>query len=158
MRFTATLMIVQTLILSSQAQTNPLGFPLRSQWTTNCGYSGESSIISSMMMYGQYFSQYDLRQLYYVQSGLSGSSQGCTSVFKLLATTTLDALALNYLTYQSTGANNFLVWIKTNFLKGYAITIGVYAKGVTTGAPYDKHVLVLNVIAKNPNGKNSICH
>jgi hypothetical protein len=105
-----------------------------------------------MMMYGQYFSQYDLRQLYYVQNGKSGLSQGCSNAFQLLATTTLDALALNYLTYQNTGANNFLVWIKQNFLKGYAITIGVYTKGITTEANYNQHVLVLSVIAKNPNG------
>ncbi len=154
MRFTSLFLIIQTVIWSSQAQTNPLNFPLRSQWKSNCGYSGETSIISSMMMYGQYFSQYDLRQLYWSMSDKIGASQGCSNKFQLLATTTLDALQLNYLTFQSPGSTKFLVWIKQRFLAGNAVTIGVYAKGVTTGETYDQHVLVLRVISNNLNGND----
>lgn len=43
--------------------SNPLNIPLRYQWNTNKGYCGEVCFITAGLMLGQYFSQYDIRQI-----------------------------------------------------------------------------------------------
>jgi hypothetical protein len=44
-------------------EVNLLNMPLRYQWNTNQGYCGEVCFITAGLMLGQYFSQYDIRNI-----------------------------------------------------------------------------------------------
>lgn len=152
--------VVGICTTSTGVDCNPLGFPLRSQWNANGGYCGETSMIITGLRLGQYFSQFDMRQIY------SGSTidQSINNQFLLLGansqtTTTVTALRLASISWSgAVNTNSFLVWVKQNFLNGYAVTIGVYMNqgnayfGGAPGDPtYDHIVTVTNIISSHPN-------
>ena len=122
------IVVGQSCVPSTGVNCNPLGFSLRTQWNSNGGYCGEMSMIITGLRLGQYFSQFDLRQIY------SGSTvdQSVNNQFLLLGassqtTTTLTTLRLASVSWSGAlNTNSFLVWCKQQFLIGNAVTIGVY--------------------------------
>ena len=96
--------------------------PARLQWLHNDGYCGEVSLIMAGLKYGQYFSQYDARDI------ATGSQQ----TYYLIGTNDQDTskkVGLGSIEFDSRnniGAENYLAWVKKQVRQGYAITITVY--------------------------------
>ena len=127
--------------------------PPRLQWLSNDGYCGEVSTVAAGLKYGQYFSQYDIRDI------ATGNQQKYYLIgFNDKQTST--SLRLSYIEFDSEnniGTEKYLSWIKSMTRRGYAITIGVYMNyylfyGVTIpGAgefDYDHIVSVSNIMSK----------
>lgn len=98
------------------------------QWNANHGYCGESSMIVASLYNGQYFSQYDVRD---IASGFDPSSDPQIDGEFLLGYNdqyTVSQLKLNFTTWDNENRNTseFLLWIKNNVYSGYIVTIGVY--------------------------------
>lgn len=103
------------------------GMPPRLQWLHNGGYCGEVSAIAAGLKYGQYLSQYDMRDIatgsqlkYY----LVGENDEATAV----------SLRLNHSEYpntcvpdkQQTCSKIYLAWVKAMARRGYAVTLALY--------------------------------
>jgi hypothetical protein len=92
----------------------------RFQWSVNQGYCGEVSFISAGLKYGQYVSQYKVRELI---SSSQVSGQLLLGVNDELAAT---RLRLNFVQWNGQDTAQFLQWIKAYILNGYPVIIGVY--------------------------------
>jgi hypothetical protein len=121
------------LYLSADSFTDATTFiwdsdmPPRNQWLSNQGYCGEVSCVMAGLKYGQYLSQYDVRDI----------STGSQQIYYLVGDNDLQATSrLNMVGIQypntcrvdgfNTCAKQHLAWIKTMVRRGYAVTICVY--------------------------------
>lgn len=109
--------------------TYMLDIPVRFQWAHNSGYCGETSLISAGLYYGQYVSQYQVREL------IDPTNPTVQTTKQVLLGATdnqnagliANALHLTYDQRQFPAGNleEYLVWIKENILNNHPVTIGV---------------------------------
>jgi hypothetical protein len=98
------------------------------QWNENHGYCGESSMIIASLYYGQYLSQYDIRD---IAAGYDPTSNPQIDGEFLLGRNdqyTASQLKLNFTTWDNNirTTSAFLLWIKKKVHEGNIVTIGVY--------------------------------
>jgi hypothetical protein len=96
--------------------------PPRSQWDANYGYCGETSFIQAGLMYGQYLSQYTVRQM------ISGhqSRQSDQLLIGLNDGKAAKLLKLNYVAFTpNKDVETWVKWIKPYLAAGQPVTIGV---------------------------------
>ena len=97
--------------------------PPRFQWVNNDGYCGEVSTIAAGLKYGQYFSQYDLRD---IATG-SQLTEYLVGVNDEAAAQKIGLVSTEFDWKENTGnTENYLAWIKKMTRKGYAVTMTVY--------------------------------
>jgi len=103
---------------SSYTVTN---MPNRFQWFNNKGYCGETSLICAGLKYGQYVSQYTVRQTI-------GSQADDQVLLGINDNTAADALHLQYVQFTSSAGNTnqFLTWVKAYILNDHPVIIGIY--------------------------------
>ena len=95
--------------------------PTRLQWLHNDGYCGEVSLVAALLKYGQYYSQYDVRDI----------STGDQQQFYLVGDNdevTSKKVNLNYIEWDYTirDSTKYLAWVKKMTRAGYAVTITVF--------------------------------
>jgi hypothetical protein len=97
--------------------------PPRLQWNANGGYCGEVSMISAGLFYGQYLSQFDVRQL-----ASPGKGQGDDAQLLLgedSAINAAKALRLEHVAFASQDSVAFLEWVEQHVWQGFPVIIGV---------------------------------
>ena len=112
---------------SNTAPTNnryvlPIG--PRFQWEENNGYCGETSLISAGLYYGQYGSQYDARA--YASDGADQSRPTSQLLLGVNEDEAATAMHLEVTRWHGDTPEDFLAWVKQNFLLGYPVIIGVF--------------------------------
>lgn len=139
------------------SESRVLDIPPRFQWEENFGYCGETSLVSAGLYYGQYASQYDVRDW-----ASDGANQAREDSQLLLGVNDLHAAGRAQLRaerWQGSGTEDFLAWVKANVLAGYPVVIGVYTNerrlyGDTHAgagdAEYDHIVPVVGVGSNHP--------
>lgn len=144
---------------ASAGQFTGNDIPPRYQWNNNFGYCGETSFISAGLYFGQYASQYDVRNV--ASEGIAqykSSSQLLIGVNDLRAAQTMHLNAVEWKTATETSTDAFLLWVKHNVVKGHSVIIGVYTNEYrfyhntkpTAGDPqYDHIVPVIGVGSTN---------
>lgn len=101
--------------------------PPRLQWLNNAGYCGEVSTIMAGLKYGQYFSQYDVREI-----AAASTTNAQTTTEYLVGVNDQHAaknLRLDAIEFDSSSPGNadgYLAWVKSMVRSGYAPTITVY--------------------------------
>jgi hypothetical protein len=102
--------------------------PPRLQWNANFGYCGETSMISAGLYYGQYASQYEVRQI--ASPGVPQSSAGSQLLLGENDMAAAKRLHLNAVEWKAPSAApdpaGFLRWVSQNVTRGYPVAIGVY--------------------------------
>jgi hypothetical protein len=151
MRLFVLLLVVLLHCVACAKYVYDSNMPPRLQWLANDGYCGEVSTISAGLKYGQYLSQYDMRDLATSGDQLDEYLVGVNDE------TAAKKVSLNHLEFDgqtNVGSENYLSWIKTMMRKGYATTIAVYMNyylfyGITTAdagdAEYDHIVSVYSI-------------
>lgn len=99
--------------------------PSRYQWNSNAGYCGEVSLISAGLYYGQYISQYDARAIA-TKNRPQNKSQLLLGKNDAYAAAQMHLRAVEWDTQSEQNPNQFLVWVKTNVVKGYPVAIGIF--------------------------------
>ena len=100
--------------------------PPRTQWMGNDGYCGETSAQAAGLLYGQWWSQFDVR-------AAASGSQADEYLVGVNDGTAADAMRLSYTENpkckpDGTGAcaRTYLAWLKAVTRKGQAATLCVY--------------------------------
>jgi hypothetical protein len=135
------------------------------QWMNNDGYCGETALMTAGMYYGEYASEYTVRQLASGHQWLRN-----TSNYQLLlgvnAATAAARMHLSAIPFPSGASSSqpdtwstqrFLTTVKRYVLQGYPVIIGVYENGLilnaggsTADSQYDHIVPVLGVGSDHP--------
>lgn len=122
----------------------------------NEGYCGEVSLIGAGLYYGQYVSQFDVRDL------AVGSQTAGELLVGVNDAAVAQKLHLAYEEWDSVSESDtdqFLVWVKERVASGYPVAIGVLAnqylfygdKNPNAGqSDYDHIVTVTNISSKHP--------
>ncbi len=132
--------------------------PPRLEWNANFGYCGEIGLISAGLFYGQYMSQYTARSIASKNKpqNLQGS-QLLLGVNDQYAASKMHLHPIEWDTAQEQNTRQFLAWVKQNVVRGFPVSIGVYANqylfyGDTNphagDADYD-HIVVVTGISSN---------
>lgn len=110
----------------ASAETWKNSLPPRLQWNRNWGYCGEVSLICAGLYYGQYLSQYDVRAIASpnIPQG-KWESQLLLGVNDQLAASKMH-LKTEVWQGKNKSAQEFLLWIKENVMKGYPVLMGIY--------------------------------
>ena len=106
----------------------------RLQWNANYGYCGEVSFISAGMRYGQYTSQWTARAL--ASPGVpqwKASSQLLLGVNDLAAAKAMRLQATRFNSRGQRSTEQYLRWVKSRFLRGDVVIMGVYNNVTTLG-------------------------
>jgi len=134
--------------------------PPRLQWAANNGYCGEVSFANAGLYYGQYLSQFDIRDI-----ASQKKAQNLTTSQLLLgsndayAATQLHLNAITWKTANKQSSSSFLTWVKSNVISKYPVIIGVYTNenrfygltDVNAGDPdYDHIATVIGLSSKAP--------
>lgn len=139
------------------SESRVLDIAPRFQWEENYGYCGETSLVSAGLYYGQYASQYDVRDW-----ASDGANQAREDSQLLLGVNDVHAAGRAHLhaeRWQGSGTEDFLAWVKENVLAGYPVIIGVYTNerrlyGDTHAgagdAEYDHIVPVVGIGSNHP--------
>jgi hypothetical protein len=101
--------------------------PPRLQWLHNDGYCGEVSTIAAGLKFGQYLSQYDLREIAALTPRNVQTSQSYLVGLNDIQTAgkiRLDATEYEYSRDSTT--EDYLVWIKNVTRSGFAVTMTIY--------------------------------
>ncbi len=99
----------------------------RRQWNANSGYCGETSFISAGMYFGQYCSQYTARAI--ASPGVpqsSAESQLLLGVNEIAAARRMRLEAMPFYDETQRSTPEFLSWLKSTFLAGHVVILGVY--------------------------------
>jgi len=154
----------------SKSSDFSVNVPYRYQWENNGGYCGECCTIASGMMYGQWMSQFDAREMAWSETHPKdrppGGDQQCQLLLGVNDKATATKMHLNSITYpgdtSGTTTQDFLVWVKQMVSEGYPTTIGLfmnenyfYGKSDPTAGDteYDHIVSVTKVVSKYNDGK-----
>jgi hypothetical protein len=116
------LMLIGSFMVAVGAVTYDSGMSPRLQWLANDGYCGEVSTISAGLKYGQYLSQYDMRDI-------ATGAQADEYLVGVNDESAAKKVKLQHIEFDgktNIGTDNYLAWIKTMARKGYAVTISVY--------------------------------
>ena len=101
-------------------------FP-RLQWENNAGYCGEVSTIMAGLKYGQYFSQYDVREIAAAtENNVQTSTEYLVGVNDEYAAKNLRLAAIEFDSTQAGNADGYLAWLKKMTRSGYVPTLTVY--------------------------------
>lgn len=119
---TMIILMMSIVITIAHATQYRLSIPDRIQWENNGGYCGETSFIQAGLYYGQWASQYDVRNF--------AGGELLLGVNELKAAT---ALKLNVVRYTApaglTGfarTSDFLAWTRTQIRLGRPVIFGLY--------------------------------
>lgn len=108
----------------------------RFQWNTNYGYCGEVSFISAGLHFGQYTSQWTVRELLSPgQPQTRASSSLLLGVNDGRAARLLHLDAVPFDTAHQRSVRSFLTWAKERFLRGNIVIMGVYNNVRTLDEP-----------------------
>lgn len=108
------------------SNTASLDIEPRLQWNANYGYCGETSLISAGMHFGQYASQWTVRDL--ASPGVDQTeqeSQLLLGVNDLAAATRMRLSAIAYDSQGQRSTPQFLAWVKSQIVRGWPVIIGV---------------------------------
>lgn len=139
--------------------------PLRIQWNEGTGYCGEVSTICTGLFYGQYLSQYDVRDIsskyYKVNTNPQENTQYLVGENDEY---TANALRLQYEEYnhKDNDVKDYLAWVKKYTRLGYPVTICVYMNyylfyGISlkdAGDPDYDHIVSVTTILSNYDDDN----
>ena len=107
---------------STYVQT--IDLPVRYQFDHNAGYCGETTLIAAGLRYGQYVSQWTVRQL------CDPSDPDVQTDNQVLlgvnAASVADSLHLNHVSWDNVDTTGFFKWTKAYALNGYPVIIGVF--------------------------------
>lgn len=129
-----------------------IGLGPRVQWENNDGYCGETSTIMAGLVFGQYFSQYDLRIIY--SNSQDNAGNGYTQY--LVTDTpsqddqyTATQLRLNYVEWDNSvrDTTKYLAWVKYYVRRNIPVTICILVNG-GSDQQYDHIVTVLSITSK----------
>jgi hypothetical protein len=115
------------LLFPTSAFAVMLDIPARKQWNGNYGYCGEVALISAGLYYGQYVSQYDIREL--ASPGMPQYEEKSQLLLGDNDRATLKAMHLSYESFDTsanTSPASFLSWVKSRVLRGYPVAIGIF--------------------------------
>lgn len=104
-----------------------IDIPPRRQWNENSGYCGETSFISAGMYFGQYCSQFTARSI--ASPGVpqsDESSQLLLGVNDVVAARRMRLAVEPFYDRTQRTRQAFLAWVKSGFLRGHVVIIGVY--------------------------------
>ena len=117
--------------LPVEAAYEPL---IREQWDSNWGYCGESSLIAAGMAFGQYASQFTLREL--ASPGVPQAQEASQLLLGVNDEAAARAMHLQANDYSSSdrfagrrGRLRFVNWIHDQISTGAKVILGVYLKG-----------------------------
>lgn len=110
----------------STTNNQSIAMPPRLQWDANWGYCGETSYISAGMYYGQYTSQWTARGL--ASPGVDQRKQSSQLLLGENDLTAANAMKLQVtrLDTSSRSTPQFLAWVKSQFLAGNVVILGVF--------------------------------
>lgn len=114
-----------------------LDIPPRYQWNENNGYCGETSMISALLYYGGYMSQYTMRDIannHTSQSDASG--QLLLGVNDYWAANAVG-LQCELNNYGALSGNSFMLWVKKHIQQLHPVIIGVYENSQVFGLSGD---------------------
>lgn len=112
-------------VLPIWAGTHKNDVATRLQWNQNSGYCGEVSLISAGLYYGQYISQYDVREVA-GKNAPQNETQLLLGVNDQYAASQMHLNAVAWDTAKEKNTHQFLQWVKQNVIQGYPVAIGVF--------------------------------
>ncbi len=126
------------------------GLLIREQWDANWGYCGETSLIAVGMSFGQYASQFTVREL--ASPGIPQVNEASQLLLGVNDEAAARAMHLTGSAYSRSGSspgrprdNRFLPWIRERINAGARVILGVYIKG-SDDAEYDHVVPAVDVV------------
>ena len=126
------------------------GLLIREQWDSNWGYCGETSLIAAGMTFGQYASQFTVREL--ASPGIPQVNEASQLLLGVNDEVAARAMHLMASEYSSSGnppgrarERGFLTWIRDRIDSGARVVLGVYIKAAHD-AEYDHIVPAVDVV------------
>ena len=123
---------------------------IREQWDSNWGYCGETSLIAAGMTFGQYASQFTVREL--ASPGVPQAQEASQLLLGVNDEAAARAMHLDANDYSGSGRSagrrgqlRFVSWIRDQISTGAKVILGVYIKGADDGE-YDHIVPALDVV------------
>ena len=124
---------------------------VRKQWDSNWGYCGETSLIAAGMTFGQYASQFTVREL--ASPGLPQAQEASQLLLGVNDEAAARAMHLTVNKYSDSGgfpgrsrAARFVSWMSYRIAEGARVILGVYIKG-SRDAEYDHIVPAVDIVA-----------
>lgn len=146
------------MILQASAIDSLTGLPVdveqrlfvREQWDGNWGYCGETSLIAIGMSFGQYASQFTVREL--ASPGISQDQESSQLLLGVNGEAAARAMRLTASEYSSSSgkpssdqSQRFISWIRDQMNAGVRVMLGVYSKGLRD-PQYDHIVPAVDVV------------
>jgi hypothetical protein len=127
----SSILLISVCVMAAIFQVHGFDFstelPPRLQWENNAGYCGEVSTIMAGLKYGQYFSQYDLREISAAStSNVQTTTEYLVGVNDAYAAKNLRLDAIEFDSSKAGNADGYLAWLKSMTRSGYAPTLTVY--------------------------------
>jgi hypothetical protein len=123
---------------------------VREQWDGNWGYCGETSLIAIGMSFGQYASQFTVREL--ASPGISQDQESSQLLLGVNGEAAARAMHLTASEYNSSSSKpgsdqsqRFISWIRDRMNAGVRVMLGVYIKGLRD-PEYDHIVPAVDVV------------
>lgn len=147
-----------SMALQSSAIDSLTGIPVdaaqslfvREQWESNWGYCGETSLIAIGMSFGQYASQFTVREL--ASPGIPQDQESSQLLLGVNGEAAARAMHLTASEYSGSAAKSgsakaprFLSWIRDRMNAGVRVMLGVYVKGLQD-REYDHIVPAVDVV------------
>jgi hypothetical protein len=147
------------MALQSSAVDSLTGLPVdaaqslfvREQWESNWGYCGETSLIAIGMSFGQYASQFTVREL--ASPGIAQDQESSQLLLGVNGEAAARAMHLTASEYNGSTAKpgsaqgqRFFSWIRDRMNTGVRVMLGVYIKG-SQDREYDHIVPAIEVVA-----------
>ena len=127
------------------------GQPIREQWDANWGYCGETSFIAAGMMFGQYASQFTVREL--ASPGIPQAKAASQLLLGVNDEAAARAMHLTVGQYSGAGgargrsrAARLISWMSDQIAEGARVILGAYIKGLRD-PEYDHIVPVIDIVS-----------
>ena len=131
---------------------------IREQWDSNWGYCGETSLIAAGMSFGQYASQFTVREL--ASPGIPQEKEASQLLLGVNDQLAAQAMRLSSSAYENAGAtlgmaekHRLASWIRDQINAGARVILGVYSKALRN-SEYD-HIVPLVQVSPRDVGTNS---
>jgi len=122
--------------------------PPRLQWGANYGYCGEVSMISAGLYYGQYLSQYDVRDI--ASPGIAQNSEDSQLLLGKNDGAAAKRLRLAYELKSTSSNSDFYAWIKRHVVQGHPVITGIFTNTSNGDTEYDHIVPVVGFGSNYP--------
>lgn len=126
------------------------GLLVREQWDSNWGYCGETSLIAAGMTFGQYASQFTVREL--ASPGVPQVKEASQLLLGVNDEAAARSMHLDANDYSGSGRSagrrgqlRFVSWIRDQISMGARVILGMYIKGADDGE-YDHIVPAIDVV------------